>query len=187
MVTPNGLCFTVSLNATVPRPGPETTLSLLLNLETYEAIPGWISEPGIILSMYDSSVPATAHYTEGMHLESGKVVTIPINDIRRLTRHSSGCGRSDFGGLFDEREYSRAACQWTVKSEDTQKRCGCRPVNSPLNRDSLLNRDPTEVPKANNSELANRTIRRSFKKWSLPICNLRKELECVQRWKASFF
>uniref|UniRef100_A0AC34FSV9 Uncharacterized protein n=1 Tax=Panagrolaimus sp. ES5 TaxID=591445 RepID=A0AC34FSV9_9BILA len=136
--------------------------------------------------MYDSSVPATAHYTEGMHLESGKVVTIPINDIRRLTRHSSGCGRSDCGGVFDEREYSRAACHWTVKSEDTQKRCGCRPVNSPLNRDSLLNRDPTEVPKANNSELANRTIRRSFKKWSLPICNLRKELECVQRWKVNF-
>uniref|UniRef100_A0A914Z4T4 Uncharacterized protein n=1 Tax=Panagrolaimus superbus TaxID=310955 RepID=A0A914Z4T4_9BILA len=185
VVTPNGLCFTVSLNSSVPRPGPETTLSLLLNLETYETIPGWISEPGIILSMYDSSVPATAHYTEGMHLESGKVVTIPINDIRRLTRHSSGCGKSDYGGVFGEREYSRAACQWLVKSEDTQKRCGCRPVNSPLNRDSLLNRDPTEIPKANNSELANRTIRRSFKKWSLPICNLRKELECVQRWKAS--
>ncbi|KAE9550003.1 hypothetical protein FO519_006788 [Halicephalobus sp. NKZ332] len=183
IVTPNGLCFTVSLNASVQRPGPETTLSLLLNLETYEAIPGWISEPGIILSMFDSTVPATAHFTEGMHLESGKVVTIPINDIRRLRRHDTGCGRSDCGGVFEESEYSRAACQWAVKFDDMQKKCGCRPVNSPLNRDVLMDNDPTEVPKANNTGLQNRTVRRSFKKWSLPVCTFKQELECVHKWK----
>lgn len=34
--------------------------------------------------MFDSTVSETAHFIEGMHLESGKVVTIPINDIRRV-------------------------------------------------------------------------------------------------------
>uniref|UniRef100_A0A7E4VU83 Amiloride-sensitive sodium channel n=1 Tax=Panagrellus redivivus TaxID=6233 RepID=A0A7E4VU83_PANRE len=185
IVTPNGLCFTVSLNSSVQRPGPESTLSMLLNLETYEAIPGWISEPGVILSMFDSTVPATAHFTEGMHLESGKVVTIPINDIRRLRRHSSGCGTSNCGGVFDESEYARAACQWVVKFEDIEKKCGCRPINSPLNRDYFLNKDSEVVITTNNASEpgGNRTLRRSFKKWSLPACSLRKELECVTKWK----
>jgi hypothetical protein len=57
---------------------------LLLNLEIYESIPGWISEPGVVVSMFDSSVPSTVNYAEGMHLEPGKMVTIPINDIRRV-------------------------------------------------------------------------------------------------------
>ena len=136
--------------------------------------------------MFDSTVPATAHFTEGMHLESGKLVTIPINDIRRLRRHDTGCGTSDCGGVFDESDYSRAACQWTVKFEDMQKKCGCRPVNSPLNREVLLDNDPTEIPKANNSILQNRTVRKSFKRWSLPVCTLKQEFECVQKWKVSF-
>ncbi|VDO84518.1 unnamed protein product [Haemonchus placei] len=47
MLTPQGLCFTVSPNMTVRRPGPETTLSLLLNLEVYEIIPGTVIDAGL--------------------------------------------------------------------------------------------------------------------------------------------
>lgn len=94
ILTPNGHCFSVDLNTTVKRPGPESTLHLLLNLEIYENIPG-VSEPGIVLSMFDSSVSSTAHFAEGIHLEPGKMVTIPINDIRRLQRHPSQCGSGE--------------------------------------------------------------------------------------------
>ncbi|CAD5216509.1 unnamed protein product [Bursaphelenchus okinawaensis] len=84
ILTPNGLCFLVDMSTTVRRPGPESTLQLLLNLEIYESVPGWVTEPGVVLSMFDSSVPFVNHFQEGMHLEPGKAVTIPINDIRRV-------------------------------------------------------------------------------------------------------
>ena len=64
--------------------GPETTLSILLNLETYEVVPGWVLEPGIVISMYDRDVPPTAYSGEGIHIGAGKIVTIPINDIRKV-------------------------------------------------------------------------------------------------------
>lgn len=85
ILTPNGHCFLVDLNTTVRRPGPEGTLQLLLNLEVYESVPGWVSEPGVVLSMFDAEVPFVDHFQEGMHLEPGKAVTIPINDLRRVS------------------------------------------------------------------------------------------------------
>ncbi|PIO59589.1 hypothetical protein TELCIR_18946, partial [Teladorsagia circumcincta] len=81
--TPQGLCFTVSPNITVRRPGPEMTLSLLLNLEVYEIIPGTVADAGVILSIHDSSDTLSIQYSTGIHLEAGKMVTIPINEVRR--------------------------------------------------------------------------------------------------------
>uniref|UniRef100_A0A0N5AE45 Amiloride-sensitive cation channel 5 n=1 Tax=Syphacia muris TaxID=451379 RepID=A0A0N5AE45_9BILA len=141
VITPNGLCFAVSSNITVKRPGPETTLSLLLNLETYEIIPGWIGEPGVVMSMYDNKVPHTAYSGEGMHLAAGKVVTVPINDIRQLIlqlhRHNSKCGRISVGN-YAEKDYSRTFCQWYVTYEKIAKHCGCIPNQSPKIMELIL-------------------------------------------------
>lgn len=111
LLTPRGLCFVVSSNMTVRRPGentlsssalgkicgfycpikrskfasgPETTLSLLLNLEVYEIIPGMVVDSGVILSIHDSSETLSEQFTSGIHLEAGKVVTIPINEVRKV-------------------------------------------------------------------------------------------------------
>ncbi|ETN79405.1 hypothetical protein NECAME_09843 [Necator americanus] len=65
--------------------GPETTLSLLLNLEVYEIIPGTVSDSGVILSIHDPGDISSQHHTDGIHLEAGKVVTIPINEVRKRT------------------------------------------------------------------------------------------------------
>uniref|UniRef100_A0A914CD37 Uncharacterized protein n=2 Tax=Acrobeloides nanus TaxID=290746 RepID=A0A914CD37_9BILA len=183
IITPNGLCYAVSLNETVQRPGPESTLSLLLNLEVYEAIPGWVTEQGIVISMFDSTVPETAHFIEGMHLEPGKLVTIPINDIRRLKRHSSGCGRSNCGGMFRPAEYSRAACHWTVKQDDIQKKCHCNALNSPLYRKMSFHSEIGAGSSSENGTVDNRTTRKPHRKSLVPVCTLKQELECVHRIK----
>ncbi|CAJ0590074.1 unnamed protein product [Cylicocyclus nassatus] len=83
-LTEYGVCFVVAPNITVRRPGPETTLSLVLNLEPYDIIPGTVADSGIILSLHDADVESTPHHSVGVHLEAGKVVTIPINEVRRF-------------------------------------------------------------------------------------------------------
>ncbi|WKY10877.1 hypothetical protein Q1695_002881 [Nippostrongylus brasiliensis] len=131
VVTPQGLCFVVSPNLTVQRPGPESTLSLLLNLEVYDVIPGTAVEPGVVLSIHDHD-DSLADYTSGIHLEPGKVVTIPINEVRKLTRYHRHCGRRAVGP-FNAVQYSRAACEWVAIMEKVEDICQCRPVYSPYN------------------------------------------------------
>ena len=41
--------------------------------------------------MFDS--PATINYAEGVHLEPGKVVTVPINDVRRVSGRAQRASR----------------------------------------------------------------------------------------------
>lgn len=65
-------------------PGPETTLSMLLNLEVYEIVPGTVSDSGVILSIHDPNDSSSQHHTDGIHLEAGKLVTIPINEVRKV-------------------------------------------------------------------------------------------------------
>ncbi|KAK6045276.1 hypothetical protein COOONC_17219, partial [Cooperia oncophora] len=129
--------------------GPETTLSLLLNLEAYEIIPGTVADAGVILSIHDSSDTLSTESTSGIHLEAGKAVTIPINEVRRvritdshflilqLSRYQEYCGRRAVGP-FSAAQYSRAACQWVATMEEIEKACRCRPVTSPFNQDYLL-------------------------------------------------
>ncbi|KAI6201683.1 hypothetical protein M3Y96_00868700 [Aphelenchoides besseyi] len=169
-LTPNGFCFVVKINTTVRRPGPESTLHLLLNLETYESIPGWIQEPGIVLSFFDSSVPSTVSLNEGMHLEPGKAVTIPINDIRRLQRHSSECGTDSSGG---QEKYSRNSCQWLTKLEDIRKKCMCEPILSPINKDIFTNT-------SSSSSFDSPHIRYNS---NLQKCNISEEIFCVHQLK----
>ncbi|VDM69664.1 unnamed protein product [Strongylus vulgaris] len=133
ILTQYGVCFVVSPNMTVRRPGPETTLSLLLNLELYEIIPGTVSDSGIILSLHDPSDTSSHHHTVGIHLEAGKVVTIPINEVRKLTRYNQHCGRRTVGP-FLRKQYSRESCEWVSVMQDVERACKCRPVNSPYNR-----------------------------------------------------
>ncbi|CAD6193897.1 unnamed protein product [Caenorhabditis auriculariae] len=132
MLTPNGLCFAVSPNKTVLRPGPEATLSLLLNLEVHEIIPGMAIEPGVIFSIYDGQ-DSLSHFTEGIHLEAGKVVTIPVNEVRKLQRYEGNCGTSRMDS-FSEKEYSKAACEWTRSVRQIEKLCHCRPMINPVFR-----------------------------------------------------
>ncbi|KAI6177631.1 hypothetical protein M3Y97_00928900 [Aphelenchoides bicaudatus] len=174
VLTPNGHCFSVELNTTVRRPGPESTLHLLLNLEIYENIPGWVSEPGIVLSMFDSSVPSTVHFAEGMHLEPGKAVTIPINDIRRLQRHESQCGSDpQRQKTFHENEYSRSACQWLAKLEDERQKCDCEPVLSPTHREYFTNATTPHTKEGSHGK-ETRAV-----KDEKPHCSISKEIFCI--------
>ncbi|PAV69223.1 hypothetical protein WR25_01563 [Diploscapter pachys] len=168
--TPNGLCFAVSPNVTIRRPGPETTLSLLLNLEVLEIIPGMVPDPGVILSIYDSEEAMFEQYTEGIHLEAGKVVTIPINEMRKLTRYENNCGRKS-SGPFSSKEYSMAACQWANTMAHIEKKCKCRPIHSPYHRAYMVGET------TNFTTSSNKTSKRSEKK--LHVCTFRKEIECV--------
>ncbi|GMS79862.1 hypothetical protein PENTCL1PPCAC_2037, partial [Pristionchus entomophagus] len=87
----------------------------------------------VIVSLYDKTLPATAHFAEGIHLDAGKIVSIPINDMRKLSRHENHCGRRGIGP-FSEMEYSRAACKWVKSYEAIEESCGCVPILSPRNR-----------------------------------------------------
>uniref|UniRef100_A0A914X325 Uncharacterized protein n=1 Tax=Plectus sambesii TaxID=2011161 RepID=A0A914X325_9BILA len=168
--TPHGLCFAISPNLTVERPGPETTLSLLLNLETYDVIPGWVPEPGVIVSIYSHDAPMTVFYGEGTHLSPGKIMTIPVNDIRKLTRHQTACGTMKLH-YFPKSEYSRAACYWDVTYAAIEEHCGCTPLRSP----ALRNRyNRTEPRMKTDTIIANET------KKDENICTLREEFDCVQ-------
>ncbi|UMM35363.1 hypothetical protein L5515_008022 [Caenorhabditis briggsae] len=174
MYTPYGLCYSVSPNKTILRPGPETTLSLVLNLEVHEIIPGTVVEPGVVLSIYDGA-SSLSHYSEGIHLEAGKVVTIPVNEVRKLRLHESSCGSTKMES-FSEKEYSKAACEWSVSVKQIEKECGCIPIRNPIYRGVFDNKNDqvdnsTEVPK------------KKYKKWKkrkIPRCTLRQEIECVQ-------
>ncbi|VDO83155.1 unnamed protein product [Heligmosomoides polygyrus] len=163
LLTPRGLCFVVSSNMTVRRPGPETTLSLLLNLEVYEIIPGMVVDSGVILSIHDSSETLSEQFTSGIHLEAGKVVTIPINEVRKLSRYQQYCGRRAVGP-FSPKQYSRAACHWVATMQEVEKACRCRPVHSPFNSQHFL-QDDTLWP---------------TKHRRLKPCTLSKEIECAQ-------
>uniref|UniRef100_A0A183V3P7 Acid-sensing ion channel 5 n=1 Tax=Toxocara canis TaxID=6265 RepID=A0A183V3P7_TOXCA len=182
VLTPNGVCFAVNNNLTVERPGPETTLSLLLNLEVYEIIPGWVSEPGVMVSIYDPSVPASAYFGEGMHLEPGKVVTIPINDIRKLQRHSSECGRQRVGN-FNSSEYSHVGCQWHAAYNNIEQSCQCISMRSPHHRQTLFGgiQDGKE-----NLDIIDE-LHDSDRDSSYPSCNLRQEFSCVNNILAEPF
>ncbi|RCN32491.1 hypothetical protein ANCCAN_21701 [Ancylostoma caninum] len=136
ILTQQGLCFVVSPNMTVRRPGPETTLSMLLNLEVYEIIPGTVSDSGVILSIHDPNDSSSQHHTDGIHLEAGKLVTIPINEVRKLTRYSQYCGRRAIGP-FSRKQYSRESCEWVSATQAVEKACKCRPVNSAYNRNTF--------------------------------------------------
>uniref|UniRef100_A0A1I7U735 DHC_N1 domain-containing protein n=1 Tax=Caenorhabditis tropicalis TaxID=1561998 RepID=A0A1I7U735_9PELO len=174
MYTPFGLCYSVSPNKTILRPGPETTLSLVLNLEVHEIIPGTVVEPGVVLSIYDGA-SSLSHYSEGIHLEAGKVVTIPVNEVRKLRLHESSCGSTKMES-FSEKEYSKAACEWSVSVKQIEKECGCIPIRNPIYRGVFDNKNDhtdntTEIPK------------KKYKKWKkrkIPRCTLRQEIECVQ-------
>ncbi|KAK6009490.1 hypothetical protein OSTOST_25574, partial [Ostertagia ostertagi] len=112
---------------------PEMTLSLLLNLEVYEIIPGTVADAGVILSIHDSSDTLSIQYSTGIHLEAGKMVTIPINEVRRLSRYKQYCGRRAVGP-FSPMQYSRAGCQWVATTLEVEKACRCHPLNSPFNQ-----------------------------------------------------
>uniref|UniRef100_A0A0K0EU25 Acid-sensing ion channel 1 n=1 Tax=Strongyloides venezuelensis TaxID=75913 RepID=A0A0K0EU25_STRVS len=162
-LTPNGVCFAISPNITVTRPGPESTLSLLLNLETYDIIPGMVPDSGVILSIYDRNYSNTRLYDDGFHLEGGKLVTIPINDIRKLHRHPTECGKV----LLDiDGEYSKQACQWHKKSQRIEKTCDCVPFISPINKEVF-------------SEFNYKSIKNNFNITREP-CKLDEEYECVR-------
>ncbi|CEF62740.1 Na+ channel, amiloride-sensitive family-containing protein [Strongyloides ratti] len=163
ILTPNGVCFAVSPNVTVTRPGPESTLSLLLNLEGYDTIPGWVPDSGVILSIYDANYTTTRLYDDGFHLEGGKLVTIPINDIRSLQRHPTECGKS----LLDkDKEYSKQACQWYDKSQIIENTCGCVPSISPRNKKFFI-----DFNLKNDYGIFNSTLQ---------PCALEHEYECVR-------
>ncbi|VDK58516.1 unnamed protein product [Cylicostephanus goldi] len=140
-LTEYGVCFVVAPNITVRRPGPETTLSLVLNLEPYDIIPGTVADSGIILSLHDAGDDSTPHHSVGVHLEAGKVVTIPINEVRRLTRYSQNCGKRAIGP-FSRKLYSKESCQWVSVTQDVEKVCKCRPVHSPHNRHIFADQPP---------------------------------------------
>uniref|UniRef100_A0A1I7X852 DNA-directed RNA polymerase n=1 Tax=Heterorhabditis bacteriophora TaxID=37862 RepID=A0A1I7X852_HETBA len=170
ILTPHGLCFAVSPNMTVRRPGPEATLSLLLNLEVYEIIPGTVVDPGVILSIYDKNDALSQQFTEGIHLEAGKVVTIPINEVRKLSRFHHYCGRR-IADPFSKDEYSLAACQWANIMDEIEKKCKCRPVNSPHNRIFIAGHKESYM--LNVKDKPRRQVR---------TCTLRQELNCVHNY-----
>ncbi|CAB3396865.1 unnamed protein product [Caenorhabditis bovis] len=171
LYTPNGLCFSVSPNKTILRPGPETTLSLVLNLEVHDIIPGTVVEPGVILSIFDGH-GSLSHYSEGIHLEAGKVVTIPVNEVRKLQRYRSTCGTKTMES-FTEKEYSKAACEWTMNIKQIERDCGCVPVQSPIYRGILSKSDEILNYTSGIDDLKKGTKR-------APLCTLRQEFECVQ-------
>ncbi|WKY10875.1 hypothetical protein Q1695_002881 [Nippostrongylus brasiliensis] len=182
VVTPQGLCFVVSPNLTVQRPGPESTLSLLLNLEVYDVIPGTAVEPGVVLSIHDHD-DSLADYTSGIHLEPGKVVTIPINEVRKLTRYHRHCGRRAVGP-FNAVQYSRAACEWVAIMEKVEDICQCRPVYSPYNLPFFVTE---EEETADGTNLTRQHAMKS--------CTFSQEVTCVSKyvcffaswfWKISF-
>ena len=45
-----------------------------------------VPDPGVILSIEDGH---TVEFTQGIHLEAGKVVTIPINEVRKVSNQES--------------------------------------------------------------------------------------------------
>lgn len=108
-------------------------------------------------------------------MEAGKVVTIPVNEVRKLRLHESSCGSTKMES-FSEKEYSKAACEWSVSVKQIEKECGCIPIRNPIYRGVFDNKnDPlnnsTEIPK------------KKYKKWkkrNIPRCTLRQEIECVQ-------
>uniref|UniRef100_A0AC35TXF3 Nicastrin n=1 Tax=Rhabditophanes sp. KR3021 TaxID=114890 RepID=A0AC35TXF3_9BILA len=171
-LTPNGICFSISPNSTVVRAGPESTLSILLNLETYDSIPGYVNDPGVILSIYDSNYTyPTRFYDDGVHLEPGKLVTIPINDIRSFERHHTECGVTS-SGSFTPKQYSKLACEWVAKTEVIGKECKCSPLNSPDNR--FIFGDDLGSGHFNKHFVFNVTSS------SLPNCTLEQEYTCVK-------
>ncbi|VDK42049.1 unnamed protein product [Anisakis simplex] len=184
VLTPNGVCFAVKNNLTVERPGPETTLSLLLNLEVYEIIPGWVSEPGVMVSMYDPSVPPSGYLGEGMHLEPGKVVTIPINDMRKLRRHSSECGRQQVGN-FNRSEYSHVGCQWYAANNNIEQACRCVSMRSPRHRQTLFSETSQVEEQKLNSGIEQKAHKDGVA--SFPACNLKQEFSCVNNILAKPF
>uniref|UniRef100_A0A8R1HJ28 Uncharacterized protein n=1 Tax=Caenorhabditis japonica TaxID=281687 RepID=A0A8R1HJ28_CAEJA len=171
MYTPYGLCYSVSPNKTILRPGPETTLSLVLNLEVHDIIPGTVVEPGVILSIYDGA-SSLSHYSEGIHLEAGKVVTIPVNEVRKLRLHESSCGSTKMES-FSEKEYSKSACEWSVSVKQIEKECGCIPIRNPIYRGIFDNKNE-------NSTTPEKKPLKKWKKRKIPRCTLRQEIECVQ-------
>ncbi|CAI4223237.1 unnamed protein product [Auanema sp. JU1783] len=167
--TADGLCFAVTPNVTVRRPGPETTLSLLLNLEVYETIPGMVIDPGVTLSIYEEGQRIT-DYAQGIHLEAGKIVTIPINEVRKLSRYEQHCGKRDIGP-FDLHEYSLAACKWANTVERIEGECGCSPVLSPYHRNYMVGEGKM-----------NKTKRGKRRR---PVCTFYQEMGCVSRVMSS--
>uniref|UniRef100_A0A0N4ZR62 Amiloride-sensitive sodium channel subunit alpha n=1 Tax=Parastrongyloides trichosuri TaxID=131310 RepID=A0A0N4ZR62_PARTI len=164
--TPNGICFKISPNITVLRAGPESTLSLLLNLETYDIIPGMVPEPGVILSIYDSNYTVKRLYDDGVHLEGGKLVTIPINDIRSLERHPSECSSNDNGNKIEN--YSKQECEWKKRSKNIEKNCNCSNLITPKKRKYFNN-------------ISDNLINSRINNISLPDCTLEKEYNCVNK------
>ncbi|KAK6755745.1 hypothetical protein RB195_014250 [Necator americanus] len=172
ILTQQGLCFVVSPNMTVRRPGPETTLSLLLNLEVYEIIPGTVSDSGVILSIHDPGDISSQHHTDGIHLEAGKVVTIPINEVRKLTRYNQYCGRRAIGP-FSRKQYSRESCEWVSATEMVEGACNCRPVNSPFNRDIFADQKVRTVSVDQVTPVAQKRVH---------PCTIRQEFDCVAKF-----
>ncbi|RCN35562.1 hypothetical protein ANCCAN_18568 [Ancylostoma caninum] len=170
ILTQQGLCFVVSPNMTVRRPGPETTLSMLLNLEVYEIIPGTVSDSGVILSIHDPNDSSSQHHTDGIHLEAGKLVTIPINEVRKLTRYSQYCGRRAIGP-FSRKQYSRESCEWVSATQAVEKACKCRPVNSAYNRNTFADQKMREV-----------YLYQGKPHRRLKPCTIKQEFDCVAKF-----
>ncbi|EYC21577.1 hypothetical protein Y032_0019g3907 [Ancylostoma ceylanicum] len=170
ILTQQGLCFVVSPNMTVRRPGPETTLSMLLNLEVYEIIPGTVSDSGVILSIHDPNDSSSQHHTDGIHLEAGKLVTIPINEVRKLSRYSEYCGRRAIGP-FSRRQYSRESCEWVSATQAVEKACKCRPVNSPYNRNTFADQKMRDV-----------YLYQGKPHRRLKPCTIKQEFDCVAKF-----
>ncbi|CAI5453052.1 unnamed protein product [Caenorhabditis angaria] len=176
MYTPNGLCYSVSPNKTILRPGPETTLSLVLNLEVHDIVPGTVFEPGVILSIYDGA-SSLSHYSEGIHLEAGKIVTIPVNEVRKLQRYETTCGSTKMES-FSAQEYSKSACEWSVTVKEIEKACGCIPIRNPIYREIM--KDPDWVSGISDNSTT-KTGKKNGKKSGKyrKKCTLRQEMECV--------
>ncbi|CAJ0577010.1 unnamed protein product, partial [Mesorhabditis spiculigera] len=118
-------------------------------------------------------------YSEGIHLEAGKVVTIPVNDVRKLFRYESECGRRGVGP-FNRTQYSRGACQWARQAEAVEKLCGCRPAISPHHRAKFFAADSDENPHFDNNIPAAPHMKKKKRRTKAPPpCTIRQEYECA--------
>uniref|UniRef100_A0A915B5R5 Uncharacterized protein n=3 Tax=Parascaris univalens TaxID=6257 RepID=A0A915B5R5_PARUN len=121
-------------------------------------------------------------FGEGMHLEPGKVVTIPVNDIRKLSRHSSECGRLRIGS-FNRSEYSHVGCQWDAAYSNIEQICECVSVRSPRQRQTIFSEHRDDKSKLDDLE----QMRESRSDSSFPSCNLKEEFTCVNNILAQPF